>query len=123
MRRRARIVAAGYPMHAILRGIDRTAIFFADEDNRYFLAKLAELAATESVAVHAYVLMTNHVHLLMTPETEDGISKLMKGVGQRYVYSTSTALTDERARCSRDVSDRRWSRPTPTSSPASATSS
>ena len=60
MPRRARIVAAGYPMHAILRGIDRMAIFFADEDNRYFLAKLVELAATESVAVHAYVLMTNH---------------------------------------------------------------
>jgi putative transposase len=69
----------------ILRGVDRTAIFFAHEDNRYFLDKLAELAATESVAVHAYMLMTNHVHLLMTPETEDGLAKLMKGVGQRYV--------------------------------------
>lgn len=48
-------------MHAILRGIDRITIFFADEGNRYFLAKLAELAATESAAAHAYVLMTNHV--------------------------------------------------------------
>jgi len=85
MPRRARIVAAGYPMRAILGGIDRTAIFFTDEDKRFFLEKRAESSATDSVAVHACVLMTNHVHLLMTPESEDGISKLMKGVGQRYV--------------------------------------
>ncbi len=70
MPRHARIVAAGFPMHAILRGIDRTAIFFADADRLAFLDALAGLAASESVRVHAYVLMTNHVHLLMTPESE-----------------------------------------------------
>lgn len=68
MSRRARIVSASYPKHTILRGIDRTAIFFAEPDRCMFLATLAELAAAESVGVHAYVLMTNHVHLLMTPD-------------------------------------------------------
>jgi putative transposase len=77
MPRHARIVAAGFPMHAILRGIDRTAIFFAESDYRAFLDALAGLAASESVRVHAYVLMTNHIHLLMTPQSDRGSSLLM----------------------------------------------
>jgi len=85
MPRHARIVAAGYPMHVLLRGIDRAAIFFVDTDRHLLLATLAELALAESVGVHAYVLMTNHIHLLMTPGTESGGSRLMKGLGQRYV--------------------------------------
>jgi len=85
MPRHLRIIAAGFPMHAILRGIDRAAIFFSDADHRAFLDFLAELAASDSVRVHAYVLMTNHVHLLMTPESDRGASRLMKGLGQRYV--------------------------------------
>ena len=72
-------------MHAILRGIDRAAIFFSESDYRAFLAALATLAAIESVHVHAYVLMTNHVHLLATPATDRGPGRLMKGLGQRYV--------------------------------------
>jgi len=64
MPRRARIVAGGYPMHVILRGIDRTAIFFDDSDYRFFLDYLSGAADDGSVGVHAYVLMTNHVHLL-----------------------------------------------------------
>ncbi|WP_373507434.1 transposase, partial [Thiocapsa sp.] len=70
MPRHARIVAAGFPMHVILRGIDRTTIFFAEGDYRVFSDILAALAESESVRVHAYVLMTNHVHLLMTPATD-----------------------------------------------------
>ena len=93
MPRHARIVAAGYPMHAILRGIDRGAIFFADTDNRNFLEALAEQAVAESVQVHAYVLMTNHVHLLMTPATDRGPSLLMKGLGQRYVQHVNRTYT------------------------------
>jgi len=106
MPRHARIVAAGYPMHAILRGIDRSAIFFADTDNRNFLEALTEQAVTESVQVHAYVLMTNHVHLLMTPATDRGPSLLMKGLGQRYVqhvnrtYSRTGTLFEGRFRSS-----------------------
>lgn len=70
-------------MHVILRGIDRTAMFFAEGDYRVFSGTLAALAESESVRVHAYVLMTNHVHLLMTPATERGPARLMKGLGQR----------------------------------------
>lgn len=78
-------------MHAILRGIDRTAIFFAVSDYRAFLDALAGLATSESVRVHAYVLMTNHIHLLMTPESDRGSSLLMKGLGQRYVQYVNRA--------------------------------
>ena len=85
MPRRARIVAGGYPMHVILRGIDRTAIFFDDSDYRLFLDYLSGAADVESVGVHAYVLMTNHVHLLMTAEDAAGIPQVMKRLGQRYV--------------------------------------
>jgi hypothetical protein len=79
--RRARIIAAGYPMHVILRGIDRAAVFFEDDDRQFFLDHLAAVAAEESVAVHAYVLMTNHLHLLMTAARDDGVSAVMKRVG------------------------------------------
>jgi putative transposase len=85
MPRRARIIAAGYPMHVILRGIDRAAVFFEDDDRRFFLNHLAAVATEESVAVHAYVLMTNHLHLLMTAARDDGAPAVMKRVGQRYV--------------------------------------
>ena len=85
MPRRARIVAGGYPMHVILRGIDRTAIFFDDSDYRFFLDYLSGATDAESVGVHAYVLMTNHVHLLMTAEDAAGVPQVMKRLGQRYV--------------------------------------
>ncbi|WP_462322681.1 transposase [Halochromatium sp.] len=85
MPRRARIVVAGYPMHVILRGIDRSAVFFEDHDRRFFLERLARAAEDESVAVHAYVLMGNHLHLLMTAAEAQGIAKVMKQVAQRYV--------------------------------------
>jgi putative transposase len=85
MPRRARIVAGGYPMHVILRGIDRAAVFFEDDDRRFFLEGLGAAAEEESVAVHAYVLMNNHVHLLMTARRGPGVSAVMKRVAQRYV--------------------------------------
>ncbi|WPL16111.1 Transposase [Thiorhodovibrio winogradskyi] len=84
MPRRARILAGGYPVHVILRGIDRAAIFFEDEDRRFFLDALGMASHEASVAVHAYVLMTNHLHLLMTAERTEGIPKLMKQVAQGY---------------------------------------
>ena len=106
MPRHARIVAAGFPLHVILRGIDRSAIFFDDADYRALLTMLAERAAAASVCVHAYVLMTNHLHLLMTPATDQGPSLLMKGLGQRYVqyinrtYRRTGTLFDGRFRSS-----------------------
>jgi putative transposase len=56
--RNSRIVVTGYPLHAIVRGIDRAAIFFSESDRQWFLGSLGEVAAAEAVAVHADALMT-----------------------------------------------------------------
>jgi len=85
MPRRARIKLAGIPVHLIQRGNNRSACFFAEDDYQYYLEHLGEACKKYSVELHAYVLMTNHVHLLMTPEEGEGPSQVMKYLGQRYV--------------------------------------
>jgi putative transposase len=85
MPRRARLIAPGLPVHIIQRGNNRSACFYADENYRFYLDHLGELAAMHGCAVHAYCLMTNHVHLLLTPQASDSLGGLMKGLGQRYV--------------------------------------
>jgi putative transposase len=85
MPRRQRLYVAGLPVHVIQRGNNRQACFFADEDYRFFLVQLAGLAKRFRCALHAYVLMTNHFHLLLTSELSNGPSLLMKFLGQRYV--------------------------------------
>lgn len=85
MPRRPRIKLAGVPQHIVQRGINREPCFFAEEDYHSYLHWLEKAAADGHCAIHAYVLMTNHVHLLVTPETETGIAKLMQAVGRRYV--------------------------------------
>ena len=85
MPRRPRLRLAGIPFHVIQRGHNRSACFFSERDRERYLHELSLQARHHRVAIHAYVLMTNHVHLLMTPETEDGIGQVMKVVGQRYV--------------------------------------
>ena len=85
MPRRARLSLPGIPWHIIQRGNNRSVCFFAEEDYRFYLDHLTELAEHFDCAVHAYVLMTNHVHLLLTPEQADGPALLMKHLGQRYV--------------------------------------
>jgi len=85
MPRRSRIAVAEVPAHIIQRGNNRSACFFADDDYELYLAHLQELAAKFECAVHAYCLMTNHVHLLLTPKNVDGCALLMKNLGQRYV--------------------------------------
>ena len=85
MPRRARLRMAGRPLHLIQRGNNRSVCFFDDGDRNVYLGHLRELAPKFSCAVHAYVLMSNHVHLLVTPDCEDGPSLLMKHLGQRYV--------------------------------------
>ena len=82
---RPRVTLAGVPVHLIQRGHNRGACFFAEEDCALYLDHLAELSAKFGCAVHSYVLMTNHVHLLLTPQEVDGASLLMKHLGQRYV--------------------------------------
>ena len=85
MPRRPRIKLAGIPQHVVQRGINREPCFFAEEDYHCYLRWLEKAAVDWHCALHAYVLMTNHVHLLVTPESETGIAKLMQAVGRRYV--------------------------------------
>ena len=106
MPRRARLRLPGLPLHVIQRGNNRSACFFADEDYSLYLHHLKELSRKFRCAVHAYVLMTNHVHLLLTPVRQDGPSLLMKHLGQRYVqyinktYRRSGTLWEGRFRSS-----------------------
>lgn len=106
MPRRSRLRLAGLPLHIIQRGNNRAACFFADEDYALYLHYLKELSHRFFCAVHAYVLMTNHVHLLLTPSREDSPSLLMKHLGQRYVqyvnrtYRRSGTLWEGRFRSS-----------------------
>lgn len=85
MARQPRLTVAGYPHHVIQRGNDRQAIVRDDADREKLWALLVEQAAIFKVAVHAYVLMDNHLHLLATPQTDDGLPKLMQAVGRSYV--------------------------------------
>jgi putative transposase len=73
------------PVHLIQRGNNRQICFAADEDYLRYLDWLKEFAGKTGCAVHAYVLMTNHVHLLLSSSTTDGVGQLMKALGQRYV--------------------------------------
>ncbi len=85
MARLPRLSMAGYAHHLIQRGNNRQAIFASDADRRTMLDLLTEHAKQWNVAVHAYVLMDNHFHLLATPSTDDGLAKMMQAVGRRYV--------------------------------------
>lgn len=85
MARLPRYGVSGQPQHIIQRGNNRSPIFFAHQDYEFFLECLKDGCERYGCAVHAYVLMTNHVHLLATPESGDGISKLMQSIGRRYV--------------------------------------
>jgi putative transposase len=85
MPRKPRMYLPEVPCHVIQRGNNRAACFFAERDYHYYLECLGEACDRNAVAVHAYVLMTNHVHLLMTPEDAPGISRVMQSIGRRYV--------------------------------------
>jgi putative transposase len=67
MPRASRLVLAGQAHHVIQRGNNRQAIFFDDADRRFFLSALGDALTAHDCVLHAYVLMTNHVHLLVTP--------------------------------------------------------
>jgi putative transposase len=85
MPRRARLAVPGIPWHIIQRGNNREACFYDEMDYRYYLQALEEQADKYHCRIHAYVLMTNHVHMLLTPEETDSAALLMKHLGQRYV--------------------------------------
>jgi putative transposase len=85
MPRKTRNYIAGVPSHIVQRGNDCNACFFEEEDYRFYLQCLEDACRRYKVSLHAYVLMTNHVHLLMTPIDTIGISRVMQLTGNRYV--------------------------------------
>jgi REP element-mobilizing transposase RayT len=109
MPRKPGFQAAGLPVHIIQRGNNRQACFFADEDYRFFLDHLAKLAKRFRSSLHAYVLMTNHLHLLLSSDLPNGPSLLMKFPGQRYVQY---AKSDSWVRVLDNLRDHPNNRPT-----------
>ena len=85
MARQPKFVIPGQPQHVIQRGNNREIIFVDDADYQFYLEKLYDACQKYNCDLHAYVLMTNHVHLLITPHSEDGISKVIQFVGRYYV--------------------------------------
>ena len=85
MARLPRLTVPGYPHHIIQRGNNRQAIFASTADYQMLLDLMAENAQKFDVAVHAYVLMSNHFHLLATPQTANGLPQMLQAVGRRYV--------------------------------------
>lgn len=85
MARRPRIDLAGVPQHVIQRGNNRQPCFSATRDYLLYLQELLEASQRFDCAIHAYVLMTNHTHLLVTPAIPGAVSRMMQALGRRYV--------------------------------------
>lgn len=106
MPRKPRFYVAGVPVHVVQRGHSREPVFLEDGDYQAYLGWLKEAAQRYGCAVHAYVLMTNHIHLLVTPERKDSVTLMMQYVGRRYVpyinvtYGTSGTLWEGRYKAS-----------------------
>jgi putative transposase len=86
MPRKPRFTLPGVPQHVIQRGNNREPCFFSEADYRRYLDDLHTSAEHYACRLHAYVLMTNHVHVLLTPMREYGIGEMMQALGRRYVY-------------------------------------
>ncbi len=106
MPRKPRFHVPGIPVHVVQRGNNRQAVFYDEQDYRTYLGWLKEGAQRYRCAIHAYVLMTNHVHLLLTPEKEDAIGRLVQYLGRHYVlyinhrYGRSGTLWEGRYKAS-----------------------
>jgi putative transposase len=104
MARLPRYVIPNQPQHIIQRGNNRQAIFVGEADYLFFRDALIESAKKHGLLIHAYVWMTNHIHLLATPLLEDSISKVFQSVGRKYVqyfnfnYQRSGTLWEGRYR-------------------------
>jgi putative transposase len=85
MPRLPRFIIPGQPQHIIVRGNNRTEIFCIEQDYLFYLEKLKAACEKHGCDLHAYVLMTNHVHLLVTPHEENSLSKAMQMIGRHYV--------------------------------------
>lgn len=106
MPRRTRHYVPGLPYHVVQRGNNREACFIEPEDHQFYLELWQEVSNRYGVAVHAYCLMTNHIHVLCTPEQAPSISDTMKVVGSRYAqyinrkYQRTGTLWEGRHRAS-----------------------
>jgi REP-associated tyrosine transposase len=104
MARQPRFFVPGEVLHVIQRGNNREPIFAAEEDYRFLLDCLVQASRVHGVFIHAYVLMTNHLHLLATPKWKESLPKALQSVGRRYVqyfngtYQRSGTLWEGRYR-------------------------
>ncbi|MBV5323120.1 MAG: transposase [Ilumatobacteraceae bacterium] len=85
MPRHPRLYLDGVPLHIVQRGHNRQPCFFAEADYQAYLTWLDDAAHRTDCRLHAYVLMTNHIHLLLTPSSEQSAARLMVAMGRRYV--------------------------------------
>ncbi len=85
MARQPRFTIPGIPQHIIQRGNNREPCFYSDEDYERYRYNLIEAAKKNQAIIHAYVFMTNHVHLLVTPQQEHSITHMMQDLGRKYV--------------------------------------
>jgi putative transposase len=90
MPRRPRVHLDNVPLHIVQRGHNREPCFFAEEDYQAYLYWLGEALKKEHCALHAYALMTNHVHLLITPKKAEAVPRLIIALGRRYVQYINT---------------------------------
>jgi len=85
MARQPRFTLPGVPQHVIQRGNNREPCFYSNDDYSRYLQDLHDAAVKNQTAIHAYVLMTNHVHLLVTPAQPHSITHMMQDLGRKYV--------------------------------------
>ncbi len=85
MSRLPRLYLPGCAQHIVQRGNNREACFYDEADYKAYLSFLYDAATKYKVAIHAFVLMTNHVHLLVTPGDAQGVSRMMQALGRKYV--------------------------------------
>lgn len=85
MARRPRQAIPAHPYHVVQRGVDRRAVFGDDDDRRRYLEWLQEAGEAHGLAIHAYALLDDRVHLLATPATAESLSRAMQALGRRYV--------------------------------------
>ena len=92
MPRQCRYFIRNILQHVITRGVDQQAVFFHEQDYTLYLKALQDAAATNECLIHAYVLMTNHVHLLVTPGRKRSLPLMMQAMGRNYVLRLTSLI-------------------------------
>ena len=112
MPRKPRFFLPNIPVHVVQRGASREPVFFEDEGYKAYAFWMKEAAFKYNVAIHAFVLMTNHVHILLTAQSSTGVSQFIQHIGRRYVpfinhkYGRSGSIWEGRFKSSLVQSDR-----------------